>query len=234
MTAGFWHSCFHGQGFFTLLGLIAQLQHVGFDEFMNSHLMLISLSREEKTCHVICKFCQTLLGVLSKVKLFSAHALEKRCAGNWQQLATVLEEVENCHKGSATRSTMGPPSATGMGVPGWHWFTLQGRWSLEAVLTCMFSATCCFILFHLSRAEQPCPCQKPDSSPIRFVFLLPLCRQTAFTVLLWVQIEFAKMFLFSGSPEVSLLFACEHWKYMCSPWQVAGTVWPCLHPYLLE
>lgn len=38
--------------FFTFLDLIVQLQHVGFDEFMNLYLMLISLSQVEKTCHI--------------------------------------------------------------------------------------------------------------------------------------------------------------------------------------
>lgn len=84
------------EDFFTLL--IVQLKHVGFDEFMNSYLMLISLSQVEKTCHMICKCSQALLDVLSKVKFFSARTLEKRRGGNWQQLATMPGEVESCRK----------------------------------------------------------------------------------------------------------------------------------------
>lgn len=86
--------------------------------------MLISLSHVEKTCLVIYKCSQALLGVSSKVKFFSAHTLQKRLGGNWQQLATMLGEVENCHKGAATGSAMGIPSAAGMGGPGWHWCKL--------------------------------------------------------------------------------------------------------------
>lgn len=62
---------------------------------------------------MICKCSQALLGVLSKVKLFSAHTREKRHGGDWQQLATMLKEVENCHKGAATGSAMGTPSRNG-------------------------------------------------------------------------------------------------------------------------
>lgn len=119
--AGFWHSCFHGLEFFYTPGPDSPAPACWvwwlYDLIIDADFLI---SSRKKTCCVTCKCSQALLGVLSKV--FSAHTLEKRRGGNWQQLATMLGEVEN--EGAAIGSAMRTPSAAGMGGPGWHWCKL--------------------------------------------------------------------------------------------------------------
>lgn len=86
----------------------------------------------------------------------------------------------------------------------------------------------------LSRTEMPCSCQKPDSSPVRFVLLLiVLCQQTD---------SIHHVALHSGWVYWNDLWEYRGFSSFCMrvpklyvvPWHVAGTRWPCLHPYLLE
>lgn len=146
-----------------------------------------------------------------------------------------LEEAEK----AVTRELLpslpwGAPSAAGMLGLGWHLYKFQRRWSLEEVLAFLVSATCCSVLWHLSRTELPCSCQKPDSSPVRFVFfLISLCQQTD---------SIHHVALHSGWVYWNDLWEYRGFSSLCVqvpklyvvPWHVAGTRWPCLHPYSLE
>lgn len=175
--------------------------------------------------------------LVSSVRLFSAaaHALERKAGGNWQQLAMTLEEAEKTVTWELLPSLpWGAPSAVGMLGPGWHLCKFQRRWSLEAVLAFLVSATWCSVLWHLSRTEMPCSCQKPDSSPVRFVLLLiVLCQHTD---------SIHHVALHSGWVYWNDLWEYRGFSSFCMrvpklyvvPWHVAGTRWPCLHPYLLE
>lgn len=139
-------------------------------------------------------------------------------------------------RGAATGLTVGsPPAQREWWAQAGICASFRGAGLFEAVLPCLVSATCCSIPCHLSRTERPCACQKPDSSPVRFVFLLILlCLQTD---------SIHHVALHSNRAYQSVLFLWEQrflfslhvsTENICSPWHVAGTRWPCLHPYLLE
>lgn len=129
---------------------------------------------------MIRKCSQASLGVSSKAKLFSAHALEKKGMGgtgsSWQQC---LKKLKTIPKELPLGLLWGPPVQQEWGTQAGIGASCRGVGLLRQFSLARSQPHAVSFCSILSRTELPCPCQKPDSSPVRFVFLLILlCLQT--------------------------------------------------------